>query len=206
MLPLRATRPRLLARRFILARASTLLHKSVLHSPFYSPSSIFSFLPNAAHLPYWILSPQLSLLAPPLSHFTPPSASAHMQALPLPLISVSRTDSSAAPLGLSDDFLPRTLFVVTDEMALSILAAGVSMAIHPFRSLTSRDLSHLRVRAFTIFEASPLFRLFLRLQGATTYSCRSTGSIGITTLVILPALFFQESLLPKAIAPSPSPL
>ena len=78
-----------------------------------------------------------------------------MQALPLPLISVSRTDSSAAPLGLSDDFLPRTLFVVTDEMALSILAAGVSMAIHPFRSLTSRDLSHLRVRAFTIFEAFP---------------------------------------------------
>ena len=78
MFPLRAMRPHLLARRFILARASTLLHKSVLHSPFYSPSSIFSFLPNAAHPPYWILSPQLSLLAPPLSHFTPLLASAYI--------------------------------------------------------------------------------------------------------------------------------
>ena len=55
-----------------------LIHKSVLHSPFYSPSSTFSFLPNAAHPPYWILSPQLSLLAPPLSHFTPLLASAHI--------------------------------------------------------------------------------------------------------------------------------
>jgi len=89
MFPLQATRPRLLARRFILARALTLLHKSVLYLPFYSPSSTFSFLTNAAHPPYWILSPWLSLLAPPLSHFTPPLASAYIQALPLPLISVS---------------------------------------------------------------------------------------------------------------------
>jgi len=44
MLPLRATRPRLLARRFILAYASTSSHKSVLLLPFYSPSFIFSFL------------------------------------------------------------------------------------------------------------------------------------------------------------------
>jgi hypothetical protein len=52
MLPLRATRPRLLARRFILARASTLLYKSVLLLPFYSRSSIFSFLPNTTRPPY----------------------------------------------------------------------------------------------------------------------------------------------------------
>ena len=42
MLPLRATRPRLFARRFILAYASTSSHKSVHLSPFYFPSSIFS--------------------------------------------------------------------------------------------------------------------------------------------------------------------
>jgi len=155
MFPLQATRPRLLARRFILARASTLLHKSVLHLPFYSSSSTFSFLPNAAHPPYWILLPRLSLLAPPLSYFTPPSASAHMQALPLPLISVSWTDSRAAPLRLSNDFLPHTLFIVIDKTALSILAARVVMAIRSFRSLTLRDLSHLYIRAFIIFEAFP---------------------------------------------------
>jgi len=145
MFPLQATRPRLLARHFIPARTLTSSHKSVLHSPFYSPSSIFSFLPNAAYPPYWISSPRLSLLAPPLSHFTPLSASAYMQALPLPLISVSWTNSSVVPLRLSDDFLPYTLFAVIDETALSILAAGVAMTIRPFRSLTLRDLSHLRV-------------------------------------------------------------
>ena len=69
MLPLWATRPRLLARRFILARASTLLYKSVLLLPFYSCSSIFSFFPNTARPPYWILLPWFNLLAPPLSHF-----------------------------------------------------------------------------------------------------------------------------------------
>jgi hypothetical protein len=52
MLPLRATRPRLLARRFILARTLTSLYKSVLLLPFYSPSSIFSFLPNTTYPPY----------------------------------------------------------------------------------------------------------------------------------------------------------
>jgi len=54
-----------------------------------------------------------------------------MQALPLPLISMSRTNSSAAPLRLSNNFLPYALFMVTDKMALSILAAGVAMAIRP---------------------------------------------------------------------------
>jgi hypothetical protein len=52
MLPLRATRPHLLARRFILARALTLSYKSVLLLPFYSRSSIFSFLPNTTRPPY----------------------------------------------------------------------------------------------------------------------------------------------------------
>ena len=131
MFPLQATRPRLLARHFIPARTLTSSHKSVLHSPFYSPSSIFSFLSNAAHPPYWISSPWPSFLAPPLSHFTPPSASAHMQALPLPLISVSWTNSSAAPLRLSNDFLPYTLFIVIDKTALSILATRVAIAICP---------------------------------------------------------------------------
>jgi hypothetical protein len=52
MFPLQAARPRLLACRFILAYASTLLYKSVLYLQFYSSSSTFSFLPNAAHPPY----------------------------------------------------------------------------------------------------------------------------------------------------------
>ena len=155
MFPLQATRPYLLARRFILAYASTLLHKSVLYSPFYFSSSTFSFLPNAAHPPYWILLPWLSLLAPPLSHFTPLLASAHMQALPLPLISISWTNSRVAPFRLSNNFLPYTLFIVIDKTALSILTARVVMAIYSFRSLTSRDLSHLRIQAFTIFKAFP---------------------------------------------------
>ena len=72
------TRPCLLARRFILARALTSLHKSVLHLPFYSPSSIFSFLPNVAHPPHWISSPWLSFLAPPVSYFTPLLASTYI--------------------------------------------------------------------------------------------------------------------------------
>ena len=42
MLPLQATRPYLLARRFILAYTLTSLHKSIHLSPFYFPSSIFS--------------------------------------------------------------------------------------------------------------------------------------------------------------------
>jgi len=54
-----------------------------------------------------------------------------MQALPLPLISVSWTNSSAAPFRLSNDFLPHALFMVIDETALSILAAGVVIAIYP---------------------------------------------------------------------------
>ena len=78
MLPLRATRPRLLARRFILAHTSTLSHKSVLLLPFYSFSSIFSFLPNTAHPPHWILSPRFNLLALPLSYFIYLLASAHI--------------------------------------------------------------------------------------------------------------------------------
>ena len=77
-----------------------------------------------------------------------------MQALPLPLIFVSWTNSSAAPLRLSN-FLLYTLFIVTDKTALSILAAGVAIAIYPFCSLTLRDLSHLRVWAFIIFKAFP---------------------------------------------------
>ena len=157
MFPLRAICPRLLARRFILARALTLLYKNVLYLLFYSPSFIFFFLPNAAYTPYWILLPQLSLLALPLSHFTPPLASAYMQALPLPLISVFWTDSSAAPFRLFNDFLPYTFFMVIDEMALSILATRVLMAIHPFYSLTLKDLSHLCVWAFIIFKAFPPF-------------------------------------------------
>jgi len=52
MFPLRVTRPYLLAYYFILARTLTLLYKSVLYLLFYSPFSIFSFLPNAAHPPY----------------------------------------------------------------------------------------------------------------------------------------------------------
>jgi len=36
---------------FILARAPTSSHKNVLPSPFYSPSSIFSFLPNTVPSP-----------------------------------------------------------------------------------------------------------------------------------------------------------
>jgi hypothetical protein len=142
---LRATRPCLLACCFILACALTSSHKSVLHLLFYSPSFTFFFLPNAAHPPHWISLPWLSLLALPLSHFTPLLASVHMQALLLPLISVSQTDSSAVPFRLSNDFLPYTLFVVIDETALFILVAGVAMAICPFCSLTLRDLSHLYV-------------------------------------------------------------
>ena len=152
---MRATRPRLLARRFILACASTSSHKSVLYSPFYSPSSIFSFLPNATHLPYWISLPQLSFLALPLSHFTPLLASAHIQALLFSLISISQIDSNVTPFGLSDDFLFYAFFIITNKTALSILAAGVIIAIRPFRSPILRDLSHLRVRAFTIFKVFP---------------------------------------------------
>jgi hypothetical protein len=55
---------------------------------------------------------------------------------------------------LSDNnFLPYTLFMVIDKTALSILVTRVAIAIYPFYSLTLRDLSYLRVRAFTIFEA-----------------------------------------------------
>jgi len=68
-----------------------------------------------------------------------------MQALPLPLISISQTNSSVAPLRLSNNFLPYTLFAVIDKTALSILTARVAMAIYPFRSPTLRDLSHLRI-------------------------------------------------------------
>jgi hypothetical protein len=57
---------------------------------------------------------------------------------------------------LSDDnFLPYTLFIVIDKIALSILVTKVAITIYPFRSPTLRDLSHLRVRAFTIFKAFP---------------------------------------------------
>ena len=58
MLPLQATRPRLLARRFILARASTLLYKSVHLLPFYFPSSIFSssLTPRIPLIRYYRLS------------------------------------------------------------------------------------------------------------------------------------------------------
>ena len=155
MFLLRATRPRLLACRFTLAHALTLLYKSVLYLPFYSPSFIFFFLPNAVHPPYWILLPQLSLLALPLSHFTPPLMSAYIQALPLPLIPMSWTDSSTAPFRLFDDFLPYTFFVVIDKMALSIFVTRVVMAIYPFYNLTLRDLSYLRVQTFIIFKAFP---------------------------------------------------
>ena len=80
-----------------------------------------------------------------------------MQALPLPLISISWTDSSTVPFRLFDDFLPYTLFVVIDKIALFILAAGVLMAIYPFYSLTLRDLSHLYMRAFIIFKTFYFF-------------------------------------------------
>jgi len=45
--------------------------------------------------------------------------------------------------------------MVTDKTALSILAARVAIAIRPFRSPISRDLSYLRVRVFTIIKAFP---------------------------------------------------
>ena len=41
---------------------------------------------------------------------------------------MSRTNSSVAPLGLSNDFLPYTLFIVIDKTALSILAARVALS------------------------------------------------------------------------------
>ena len=68
---------------------------------------------------------------------------------------MSRTDSSAVPFRLFNDFLSYTLFVVIDEMALSILTAGVLMAIYFFYSLTLRDLSHLYMRVFMIFKTFP---------------------------------------------------
>ena len=45
--------------------------------------------------------------------------------------------------------------MVTDKIALSILAAGVVIAIYPFRSLILKDLSYLRMRVFTIIKAFP---------------------------------------------------
>ena len=78
MLSLRAKRPRLLARHFILAYTLTLLHKSALLLPFHSLFSIFSLLPNTAYPPYWILSPRLNLLALPLSYFNPLLASIYI--------------------------------------------------------------------------------------------------------------------------------
>ena len=146
MFPLRATRPHLLTYRFILTHASTSSYKN-----------IFSFLFNAAYTPHWILLPQLSLLTLPLSYFTPPSASVYMQALPLSLISISQTNSSAVLLRLFNNFLPHTLSIVIDKIALFILTAGVLIAIYPFRSLTLRDLSHIHMWAFIIFKAFPPF-------------------------------------------------
>jgi len=55
----------------------------------------------------------------------------------------------------NNDFLPYTLFIVIDKTALSIFITKAAITIRPFRSPTSRDLSHLRVRAFTIFKAFP---------------------------------------------------
>jgi hypothetical protein len=68
---------------------------------------------------------------------------------------MSQTNSSVAPLRLSNNFLPYTLFIVIDKTALSILAARVAIAIRSFHSLTLRDLSYLYVRVFTIFKAFP---------------------------------------------------
>ena len=55
----------------------------------------------------------------------------------------------------NNNFLPYTLFIVIDKIALSILVTKVVITIYPFHSLTLRDLSYLRVRAFIIFKAFP---------------------------------------------------
>ena len=68
---------------------------------------------------------------------------------------MSQTDSSTVPLRLSNNFLPYTLFVVTDKTALFIFAIKVAIAIYPFYNPTLRDLSYLCVRAFIIFKAFP---------------------------------------------------
>ena len=81
--------------------------------------------------------------------------STYIQALPLPLIPVSWTDSNTAPLRLFNDFLPYTFFVVINETALSIFITGVVMAICPFHNLTLRDLFYLYMRAFIIFKTFP---------------------------------------------------
>ena len=155
MFPLQVTRPYLLARRFILAYTSTLLYKSILLLPFYSPSSIFSFLPNTAHPPYQILSPQFNLLALPLSYFIYLLVLAYIYK-PLLLFSVSQTNSSVVPLRLSNsDFLYYILFMVIDKTALSIPATRVVITIRPFYSPTIRDLSHFRVQVFIIIKAFP---------------------------------------------------
>jgi hypothetical protein len=53
----------------------------------------------------------------------------------------------------NNNFLPYTLFIVIDKTTLSILITKVAITIYPFYSPTLRDLSYLRVWAFTIFKA-----------------------------------------------------
>ena len=78
MLPLQATRTYLLARRFILAYASTLSHKSVHLSLFYFPSSIFS----SSLMPPSPLLDIIALVKPPRSapkpFYSPTSIRAHI--------------------------------------------------------------------------------------------------------------------------------
>ena len=147
----------LLARRFTLAYALILSYKRVFYLLFYFPFFIFFFLFNTAHPPYWILLPQLSLFALPLSYFTPLLMSAYIQALLLPLISMSWTNSSIVPLGLSNNFLFYTLFVIIDKMALFIFTTRVIIAIYPFCNLTLKDLFYLYMQAFIIFKTFSSF-------------------------------------------------
>ncbi|KAF2175200.1 hypothetical protein K469DRAFT_77694 [Zopfia rhizophila CBS 207.26] len=102
-------------------------------------------------------------------------------------LSMSQTDGTAAPLGLSgSESLFHALFGVTDEAALFLFTARVVTGL--FCSLISRISSHVGVRTSRTFEAA-LFRSHLRLQRTTTHSYRSTGSVGITRSAVLRFIF-----------------
>ncbi|KAF2183257.1 hypothetical protein K469DRAFT_217202 [Zopfia rhizophila CBS 207.26] len=103
-------------------------------------------------------------------------------------LSMSQTDGTAAPLGLSgSESLFHVLFGVTDEAALFLFTARVVTGL--FCSLISRISFYVGVRTFRTFEAALLFRSHLRLQRTTTHNYRSTGSVGITRSAVLRFIF-----------------
>jgi len=197
MLPLRAARPRLLARRFILACAPTSSHKSRLPSLFLLSLLHLLFPPNTAPPPSWDILASIGPFAPPRRisctkkrpRTCKPCTSLHF-CLTLTV--------AAAPFGPSNS-----------ERLFPALAARIATKGCPF----CRSIQETPIQACEHSRHSTTFPHTLAIFCASEELASASAAAAVSSLDLweLPRqhnclLRFLKRFHPKATSPSPSAL